>query len=40
MSNLVFIQNDQVLTDSITVAEMFGKEHKNVKRESRKIQRF
>jgi Rha family phage regulatory protein len=33
MSNLVFIQNDQVLTDSLTVAEMFGKEHKNVKRD-------
>jgi Rha family phage regulatory protein len=33
MSDLVFIQNGQVLTDSLTVAEMFGKEHKNVKRD-------
>ncbi|ADU95324.1 Rha family transcriptional regulator [Geobacillus sp. Y412MC52] len=33
MSDLVFIQNDEVLTDSLTVAEMFGKEHKNVKRD-------
>jgi len=33
MGNLVFIQNDQVLTDSLTIAEVFGKEHKNVKRD-------
>jgi Rha family phage regulatory protein len=30
MGNLVFIQNGQVLTDSLTVAECFGKEHRNV----------
>jgi Rha family phage regulatory protein len=33
MSDLVFVQNDQVLTDSLTVAEMFGKRHDNVKRD-------
>lgn len=33
MGNLVFIQNDQVLTDSLTVAEMFEKRHDNVKRD-------
>jgi len=33
MGNLVFIQNDQVLTDSLTVAECFGKEHKHVLRD-------
>jgi Rha family phage regulatory protein len=33
MNNLVFIQNEEVLTDSLTIAEMFGKEHKNVKRD-------
>jgi Rha family phage regulatory protein len=33
MSNLVFIENGQVLTDSLKLAEKFGKEHKNVKRD-------
>jgi phage regulator Rha-like protein len=33
VSDLVFIQNGVVLTDSLTVADMFGKEHKNVKRD-------
>lgn len=33
MGNLVFVQNGQVLTDSLTVADMFDKEHKNVKRD-------
>jgi Rha family phage regulatory protein len=33
MSNLVFVQNGQVLTDSLTVSEMFGKRHDNVKRD-------
>jgi Rha family phage regulatory protein len=30
---IVFIENHQVVTDSLTVAEVFGKEHKNVKRD-------
>lgn len=33
MNHLVFIQNNEVVTDSITIAEMFDKEHKNVKRD-------
>lgn len=33
MSQLVFIENNQVVTDSLTIAEMFGKEHKNVLRD-------
>ncbi|UYL93787.1 Rha family transcriptional regulator [Geobacillus phage vB_GthS_NIIg9.7] len=33
MGNLVFIQNDQVLTDSLTVAECFGKRHADVLRD-------
>lgn len=30
MNNLVFVENDRVVTDSLTVAEVFKKEHKNV----------
>lgn len=30
MSDLVFIENDRVVTDSLTVADVFGKEHFNV----------
>ncbi|WP_163183310.1 Rha family transcriptional regulator [Neobacillus sedimentimangrovi] len=30
MNNLVFIENDRVVTDSLTVAAVFGKEHRNV----------
>ncbi|WP_249645831.1 MULTISPECIES: Rha family transcriptional regulator [unclassified Lysinibacillus] len=30
MNQLVFIENEQVLTDSLTIAEMFGKRHDNV----------
>jgi len=30
MSQLVFLKNNRVVTDSLTIAEMFGKEHKNV----------
>jgi Rha family phage regulatory protein len=30
MNNLVFIENDRVVTDSLTVAEVFGKRHDNV----------
>ncbi|MEK4669183.1 Rha family transcriptional regulator [Niallia sp. FSL R7-0271] len=33
MSQLVFIDRKRVVTDSLTVAEVFGKEHKNVKRD-------
>ncbi|MDA1678919.1 Rha family transcriptional regulator [Bacillus cereus group sp. TH152-1LC] len=34
MSNgLVFENNGEVVTDSLTIAEMFGKEHKNIKRD-------
>ncbi|MEK4425913.1 ORF6C domain-containing protein [Solibacillus sp. FSL K6-1523] len=30
MNQLVFIENKQVVTDSVTIAEVFGKEHFNV----------
>lgn len=30
MSNIVFIENNEVVTDSLMVAEVFGKEHKVV----------
>lgn len=30
MNQLVFIENQQVVTDSLTIAEVFGKEHFNV----------
>lgn len=30
MNELVYLKNEQALTDSLTVAEMFGKEHRNV----------
>ncbi len=33
MKSLVFIENNEVVTDSLTIAEMFGKEHKNVLRD-------
>lgn len=33
MSNLVFIENDRVVTDSLTVAEVFGKRHDSVLRD-------
>ncbi|WP_242230636.1 ORF6C domain-containing protein [Bacillus cereus group sp. BfR-BA-01325] len=33
MSEFVFIKRDQVVTDSLTMAQMFGKEHKNVIRD-------
>ncbi|MGE6617920.1 ORF6C domain-containing protein [Bacillus mycoides] len=32
-NELVFEENGEVVTDSLTIAEMFGKEHKNVKRD-------
>lgn len=34
---LVFIENDRVLTDSLTVAEAFGKEHKRVMQDIREL---
>jgi len=34
--DLVFIENKKVVTDSLTVAEVFGKEHKNVLTDIRK----
>lgn len=30
MNELVYLKNEQALTDSLTVAEMFGREHRNV----------
>ncbi|PAD67300.1 hypothetical protein CHH83_19635 [Bacillus sp. 7586-K] len=33
MNHLVFIENNQVVTDSLTVAEVFDKEHKHVLRD-------
>ncbi|WP_373232090.1 Rha family transcriptional regulator [Cohnella sp.] len=33
MNQLVFIENNRPVTDSLTVAEAFGKEHKNVLRD-------
>ncbi|MGX5632687.1 ORF6C domain-containing protein [Bacillus thuringiensis] len=32
-NGLVFENNGEVVTDSLTIAEMFGKEHKNIKRD-------
>ena len=33
MNQLVFIRNNEVVTDSLMIAEMFGKEHKHVLRD-------
>ncbi|MDQ0414190.1 phage regulatory protein/antirepressor Ant [Mesobacillus stamsii] len=33
MKELVFVENNEVVTDSLTVAEVFGKEHKHVVRD-------
>lgn len=33
MTQLVFIRNGRAVTDSLTVAEVFGKEHKHVMRD-------
>lgn len=33
ISEFVFMERDQVVTDSLTMAQMFGKEHKNVIRD-------
>ena len=35
MNQLVFIENNKVVTDSLTIAEMFGKNHKDVLRDIR-----
>lgn len=35
MEELVFINNDRVVTDSLTVAEIFGKRHDHVMRDIR-----
>ncbi|MEJ9250759.1 Rha family transcriptional regulator, partial [Bacillus thuringiensis] len=32
-NELVFEENGEIVTDSLTIAEIFGKEHKNVKRD-------
>ncbi|HDR6243639.1 TPA: ORF6C domain-containing protein [Bacillus cereus] len=32
-NNLVFESKGEIVTDSLTIAEMFGKEHKNIKRD-------
>lgn len=36
MSELVFLKEKEVVTDSLTIAKMFGKEHKNVLADIRK----
>lgn len=36
MNNLVFIENNEVVTDSLIVSEMFGKRHDNVMADIRK----
>lgn len=35
MNSLVFVQNDTVVTDSLTIAQLFGKNHDNVLRDIR-----
>lgn len=37
MSQLVFIENNKAVTDSLTVAEVFGKEHARVMRDIREL---
>ncbi|WLR44424.1 Rha family transcriptional regulator (plasmid) [Bacillus carboniphilus] len=38
MKNLVFIENGKALTDSLTVAEVFEKQHKNVLRDIKELE--
>lgn len=38
MTQLVFIENDRVVTDSLTVAESFDKRHADVKRDIRNLE--
>jgi len=35
---LVYIENGRVMTDSLTVAEVFGKEHKNILRDIKNLE--
>ncbi len=37
MSNIVFIENNEVVTDSLMVAEVFGKRHDNVMSDINKL---
>lgn len=37
-SRLVFIENSKVVTDSLTVADMFGKEHKHILRDIERLE--
>lgn len=37
MNELVFVENNQAVTDSLTVAEVFGKEHKRVMQDIRDL---
>lgn len=37
MNQLVFVENGQVVTDSLKVSEVFGKEHKNVLKDIREL---
>ena len=39
MNELVYLKNDQALTDSLMVAEMFGKRHDNVMQAIEKLVR-
>ncbi|AOH54457.1 hypothetical protein ABE28_008840 [Peribacillus muralis] len=38
MNQLVFNENGQAVTDSLTIAEVFGKEHKNILRDIRDLE--
>ncbi|ASZ15643.1 transcriptional regulator [Bacillus cereus] len=38
MSNIVFIENNEVVTDSLMVAEIFGKQHKNILQSIRNLE--
>lgn len=38
MNQLVFIENGKSVTDSLTVAEVFGKDHKNVIRDIEQLE--
>jgi anti-repressor protein len=40
MNELVFIENGKAVTDSLTVAEVFGKDHKNVIRDINKQMKY
>ncbi|CDQ22614.1 Rha family transcriptional regulator [Halobacillus karajensis] len=38
MNELVFVKNDEVVTDSQTIADVFGKEHKHVLRDIKNLE--